>query len=400
VLAFAPARVSGFYYQPRTFGVVHLVTLGFVSGSILGALYLVAPLAFRLALPARRSDWAAFAAFTIGTLGMVSHFWIDRPVGMLWAAPLPFLALAFVGGRVLHGLPRAPIDPAVKLHVGLACLNILVAGALGFLLGFNKLRPTFALPAFAGVLAHAHLAGVGWALMMVMGAGYRMLPMFLPSAMPAGPWLLATAVVTEVGLIGFVAHALARAQASAAWAAVVAAGILLFLTRVAWMLRHRKPAPQALMRPDWGMAHALSGMLCLLASIALGVFLAAAEPSERTLQLGKLYGLLALVGFLAQMVLGVESRLLPMAAWLWSFAEGGYTDQPGSQYLWPIRRVQAAGFLAWTVGLPLLGYGLYSDSALWVRAGAGLLLFTALASLANGAVVLRRSAARAPSQRS
>src|SRR6185436_2897492 len=122
----------------------------------------------------------------------------------------------------------------------------------GFLLGFNKVRPSFALPAFAGVVAPANLAAVGWALMMVMGAGYRVLPMFLPSAMPAGGWLWASAIVTELGLGGFVAHALLRGETHAFWAAAIAAGLLLFLTRVVWMLRHRKPAPKALRRPDWG----------------------------------------------------------------------------------------------------------------------------------------------------
>jgi hypothetical protein len=400
VLVFAPARVAGFYYQPRAFGVVHLVTLGFLSGSILGALYLVAPLAFRLALPARKADWAAFASFGIGTLGMASHFWMDRPVGMLWAAPLPWLAFAWVGGRVARGLPAAPIPAAVKLHVALACANILLAGLLGFLLGFNKLRPTLPLPGFAGVVAHAHLAAVGWVLMMVMGAGYRVLPMFLPSAMPAGGWLWATALVTEAGLLGFVGHALVRAEASAIWAAVIAAGIFSFLSRVVWMLRHRKPAPKQLLRPDWGLAHVFFAMLCLLTSLGLGLYLSAAQPSEHTLQLGKLYGLLALLGFFAQMVIGVEARLLPMAAWLWSFAEGGYVDQPGSQYAWPLRGLQAAGFAAWALGLPLLGYGACAERERWVAVGAGLLLAATLGASLNAAVVLRRARIRTPVDRS
>jgi hypothetical protein len=47
----------------------------------------------------------------------------------------------------------------------------------------------------------------------------------------------------------------------------------------------------------------------------------------------------------------------------------------------------------------MLGYGFHSDVGRWVSAGAGLLLFTTLASLANGAVVLRRSRTRAPVDR-
>lgn len=395
VLVFAPGRVAGFYYQPRAFGVVHLVTLGFISGSILGALYLVAPLAFRLSLPARRIDWVAFSLFAIGTLGMASHFWMDRPLGMLWAAPLSFFALAYVGGRALRGLATAPIPRELKLHVAFAYINILFAGMLGFVLGLNKVRPLAALPALAGVVAHAHLAAVGWALMMVMGAGYRLLPMFLPSAMPRGGWLSVTAAVTQLGLMGFVLSALARGEASVVWAALMASGILLFLTRVAWMLRHPKPTPKKLHRPDWGMAHALSGLVCLVGSMGLGLYLTSVEPSDQTLQLGKVYGLLGLVGFLAQMVMGVESRLLPMTAWLWSFAEGGYADQPESPHEMPIRELQAAGFLAWTLGLPVLAYGLYSEAERWISAGAALLLLATLGGLANGIVVLRRSRRRA-----
>lgn len=396
ILTLAPERVAGFFYQPRMFGVVHLVTLGFVSSSILGALYLVAPLAFRLALPARWPDWAAFSCFAVGTLGMASHFWIDRPIGMLWAVPLPLFALAYVGGRVLYGLRAAPVPPEAKLHVGLACANVLLAGSLGFLLGLNKLRPLVALPPFAGLVAHAHLAAVGWALMMFMGAGYRLLPMFLPSEMPRGRSLLVSAALTQLGVVGLLAEALARGELSVVSPALIAAGILAFLSRVAWMLRHPRPAPRALLRPDWGMAHARSAFVCLLVAIGLGTFLAWAEPSENTLQLGKVYGLLGLVGFLSQAILGMEGRLLPMAAWLWSFAEGGYVDQPGSQYEMPVRPLQAAGFLLWTLGLPALAYGLYADAAAWTSAGAAGLLFTTLASAANGIVVMRRSRRRAP----
>src|SRR5262249_19124715 len=56
VLLVSPGRTFGFYYQPRMFALVHLVTLGFITSSVLGSLYLVAPLALRVSLPARRLD--------------------------------------------------------------------------------------------------------------------------------------------------------------------------------------------------------------------------------------------------------------------------------------------------------------------------------------------------------
>ena len=37
-------------------------------------------------LPARATDYAAWVFYAIGVLGMVSHFWIDSPKGMVWSA--------------------------------------------------------------------------------------------------------------------------------------------------------------------------------------------------------------------------------------------------------------------------------------------------------------------------
>jgi hypothetical protein len=118
--------------------VVHLITLGWISGSILGAIYLVAPLALRFPLPAGRPDHAAFACFAVGVMGMASHFWIDRPAGMAWSAALANLAFAWVSARVLAGLRRAAVPPEVKLPVAFAFANALLAAGLGLLLALNK----------------------------------------------------------------------------------------------------------------------------------------------------------------------------------------------------------------------------------------------------------------------
>ena len=67
VLAVRPELPGGFFYHPKMIALVHLVTLGWLSGSILGAFYIVAPLVLRLPMPVRWPDWAAFAAFGLGT---------------------------------------------------------------------------------------------------------------------------------------------------------------------------------------------------------------------------------------------------------------------------------------------------------------------------------------------
>jgi hypothetical protein len=56
VAALDTRGVGGFFYHPRMLAVVHLMTSGWISSSILGPIYIVGPLAFRMPLPARPAD--------------------------------------------------------------------------------------------------------------------------------------------------------------------------------------------------------------------------------------------------------------------------------------------------------------------------------------------------------
>lgn len=387
--ALAPRSLAGFFYSPRLLAVVHLVTLGWISSSILGAVYVIGPLAFRMAMPAGAGDYLAFAAFAVGVAGMSSHFWIDSPRGMAWGAAMAAPAMAYVAGRGLRGLRHAPVPFEARLPMGLAFLNIVAAAGLGLLVAVNKVGPFLPVAHLDVVLAHAHLAALGWGAMMVIGAGYRILPMVLPAAMPGGAVVYAAPLLLQAGLAALVWSFLAGGSR---WpgASLAAAGLLAFVSRVSWMLRHLRPAPPERPRPDWATAHVLQAVVYLIGASGLGLYLSAAEPSETTLALASAYGVLGLVGFLAQIVVGVEGRILPLFAWLWGFADRGHARMPPSLHTAAVRPLQAAGFALWTVGVPLLALGMGRDRPGLLRAGSAALLVAVLASLANAVVVLTR----------
>jgi len=108
-VALDPRGVAGFYYHPRMVAIVHLVTLGWITSSILGAVYMIGPMALRMPMPARAADRWAFGLFVTGVSGMVIHFWIAEHSGMAWAAGMVILAVSQVAWRVLGALPAAPI---------------------------------------------------------------------------------------------------------------------------------------------------------------------------------------------------------------------------------------------------------------------------------------------------
>lgn len=384
VLILDPRMPGGFFYHPRMIAVVHLLTLGWIGGSILGAFYIVAPLALGTPMPARAIDGAACAMFGLGTSGMVAHFWLGTYDGMAWSALLVTGGVAIVGRAALRLPPATPW--AVRLHVQLAFANFIAAAALGVVIGLDKSRGFLEVSPIAAAFAHAHLAAIGWPVMLVMGLAYRLIPMVLPATMPRGGSLVASAVLVEAGLAVLVPALLFGWSAAAAGAALVAAGLLVFVARMGGIARHRMPRPPALPARDWSVWQVRASFAWLVLSIALGAMLVAGPAGARATALAWVYGVAGLVGFLGQIIVGMQGRLVPMYAWYRAMAARDGAPPPfGAHDLVSPPHARAVFFL-WSAGVPLLAWGLATGNPAVIRIAA-LLLGAGLA--ANGVYLTR-----------
>ena len=312
-VAFDPRAVSGFFYHPRMLAVVHLVTLGWITGSILGWVRVVGPLALRLAVPVTRGDYWAYAFVAIGTSGMASHFWLETFAGMAWSASMVLIGLLHAAVRLAGRTRAVAVAGPIAVHLALAGVHLVLAGTAGVLIGIDKVTDVVPGDALSNVYAHAHahLAAVGWASMMAVGVGYRLLPMVIPSAIPQGRALYAGAVLLQTGVVGLVATLVTGWPGAWFFAVCVAAGLAVFLLQVVWMTTHRRLPPVTLARPDFGAVQAGHALLYLVLTTLCGVILAGTGTAAWTAQLAMLYGVLGLLGFLAQMVVAMELRLLP-----------------------------------------------------------------------------------------
>jgi hypothetical protein len=355
------------------------VTVGWITFSILGAMYVVGPLALHMELRPRRMDYVAYACGVVGLIGMVGHFWIQEYPGMAWSAATIASGVLYMTGRFIAAIRRAMIQPAVKLHVVLACVNFWLAAFMGLSIAFDKF--THFLPGFviANVFAHAHLAALGWATMMVVGVAYRMLPMLFPSKMATPRSMYASAVLLEVGVLGLFWTLLLRSPRAIVFGLAVVAGLLAFATRVVWMRRHMVSKPAGAPRVDFGLLHAGGAALSLVAAVTIGLTLLLRPSSPQMLRAAAAYGVFGLIGFLGQMVTAMEARLLPMVTWYWAYAASDYRIAPPSPHSMRDRRLQTIVFAGWTIGVPILAGGMFLESADLVRLGA-LALFTGVAT--------------------
>ena len=394
LVAWDPQAVLGFFYHPWMMVPVHLVTLGWLSASIVGGLYMVAPMALRTRLAESRADVFACVAYVLGLWGMVAHFWIDSYGGMVWSVLWLVYVFVLVGWRAWVALRTARVPLGVKLHVTLAFANLLGVATLGIIMGFVKVGWMALGTPLSNVAAHFHLAAVGWILMMIVGMAYRLLPMVLPSAMPPDGFPLASAVLLELGALGLASSWLLGWPPKGVAGLTVTLGVGVFVAAVVWMLRHRRPRSKGLPKVDAGLLQVAQGFFYLLVALGLGFYFVFGSWDEVTrLDWVPVYGVVILLGFGAQLILGMGARLFPLYGWLLAMAasEDGTPPSPPHGLTWAALRWWT--LLAWTVGVPLLAWAFLRQQPQALTVAACLLGSAVLASGVNFGRALREGKA-------
>ena len=100
---------------------------------------------------------------------------------------------------------------------------------------------------------------------------------------------------------------------------LVVGGLGAFVAQIRTIVKRRLPRPPALPRRDWSTWQTHVAFLWLLVATVLGVILSVGLGGESALTLMWIYGVAGLVGFLAQIVTGMQGRLVPFYAWYRAF---------------------------------------------------------------------------------
>ena len=132
-----------FYYQGRVLAITHLVTLGWITTTIMGASFLVAPLILSVPLHSERLGRWQLPPLVLGTAVMFVHFWTGQYRGVAPGALLVLLAtILFVVNLTLtlHRISRRDVSTRY-LIASLVYLSATVI--LGNLMALDKVRTSW-----------------------------------------------------------------------------------------------------------------------------------------------------------------------------------------------------------------------------------------------------------------
>jgi hypothetical protein len=384
-----PGLPGGYFLHPRMVALVHLVTVAWISGSILGAFYIVAPLALGMPLPVSGRDWIAGGAFALGTMALVAAFWFGHYGAVAWGGLFVLSAIAWLGVRAARGLRVATAPGPVLLHVMLAFANIALAAVLGGAIGLDRAYGVFRWSVVSATFAHAHLAAVGWPMMMVVGLAYRLVPMFLPARMPTGRRLALSAALLQSGLSVTVVAQLTGSRLLPAGALLLVLGFTAFMSNIRAAVKHRLPRPPALPARDWSTWQTHVAIVWLCVAVGLGGALTMMPAGPWQIAAAWVYGVAGLVGFLAQVVVGIQGRLVPLYAYYRAMAARDGQPPVRAANQLPTPRFARPIFLLWTLGVPWLAWGLAVQDGFSVRAAAGCLFLGVVVGAAYLAYLMR-----------
>lgn len=294
---------------------LHLITLGVLAMTAMGAAYQMLPVATRRQLgPAwacSLSWWMFVPGVALLSLGMATSL----PWALEVGAGLALAALVLFAVLVAGNLVRVDDLPTVTWPVWLALAALVGALALAALLVADT-KVTLLDDRPAAAAAHAVLAGYGFMGMLVAGFSAVLLPMFVlsrPVDDALGRRLAMAALVALVLAVGGVVAGSGRLAALGAACALGAAGFYLRGQKRVLATRMRKT-----LEPFFRLLKL--GWLMLVLSLLAGLALALGAPASRW---GAAWGILLVLGWLLSFATGILQRIMPFLASMHSGARGG-----------------------------------------------------------------------------
>jgi len=285
---------------------LHLVTLGVLAMTAVGATLQLFPIATRQAVrsvtAARLVWWLLAPGVALFAAGAASY----RPQLLGAGAALAVVALAVYGWLLFENLRRARGMRAVVAHGwgALAALVLLAASGLALVAHYEH---GLALDRGAFAAAHLLLAAYGFVGLLAMGLSQFLLPMFAVSPAPSARSAFAVLAAAAAAIL------LALAALYSSSTPLLGAAALLGLAAAAAHVAAMEGALRRRLRPQLGPAFLLVRVAwaCLLASLALAALLAfdLAPPRAATL-----FGVLLVPGWLLTFLLAVLQRIVPFLA--------------------------------------------------------------------------------------
>lgn len=299
-------------WSPVTLALTHLLTLGFLCASMVGALLQILPVVVGVNVPrVRLTAGVVYLLLTLGTCALSAAFLSSAPVLFKLALPILLFSFVWLLTACAYGLSRAENSSVTSTAIRLSLVALAVAVGLGAAAASAFAWP-IGLPFMRLTNLHAAWGLLGWVGLLTIGVAYQVVPMFQVTPVYSRTmtrWLV-PALFVLLGLWTVLNVIFQEGWHSSLLSVLAGAGYATFCIVTLYLLWHRKrPKPEATTL-FW-----YAGIISLLACAGLwfaGELLpGVADAPAYPLALGVLF----IIGFAYSVINGMLYKIVPFLVW-------------------------------------------------------------------------------------
>jgi hypothetical protein len=365
------------YFHPRTLAITHTMALGWGPMIILGASHQLVPVLIEAKL---FSNFLAYLSFVLAGLGIPLLVYSFFQFQLNWVAETGAIlinaAIICYLINLAVSISQSKKENVHAVFVFTASVWLLITTLIGLLLLCNFTESILPKDSLYYLSLHAHIGVVGWFLLLVIGVGSRLIPMFLISKYDNRKELWLIYFLVNGALISFIILFFSGVDnvLYILPMSCVLLALILFAKYCykAYQQRIRKQVDVLVKISLLSVAMMLLPILLLLVMIVLLVF------SFADARLALAYGFSIFFGWLTAIILGMTFKTLPFIVWNKVYhnrAGKGKTPNPKDLFSESVFNKMGIAYLA---GFCLFLTGVLLSNTITLQIASVLLLITAV----------------------
>jgi len=383
LLIFSTPAFLQHYFHPHTLAITHIMALGWGTMMILGASHQLVPVLIEGKLYSNTLAYLSFAFAAIGIPLLVIGFYnFDFGWPAQWGAIFINAAVIFYLINIAVSMAKSKNENVHAVFVFTGTLWLLITTIVGLFLVYNFTHNILSRDSLSYLPLHAHLGIIGWFLMLVIGVGSRLIPLFLISKYDNTKILWWIYSLINFALISFIVFFL---YVKITWLyllplVAIAAAIILFgyYCYHAYHQRLRKKVDYQVKISLLSVFMMALPLIFLLIVILLLLF------SVDNIHLILTYGFCIFFGWITAIIFGMTFKTLPFIVWNKVYHDKaglGKTPNPKELFSDKIFLIMGISYLS---GFVLFVTGVLISNELTIKIASIFLLIAAI--LYNGNV--------------
>lgn len=374
LLFFSSGSFLGHYFQPHVLAITHIMALGWGTMIIFGSSHQLVPVIIEGSLFSEKLAYISFILAAVGIPLLVYGFYtFNMGPGTRSGGILVVSAIIIYLINLCLSAYKSKSENVHMFFVITAAGWLLLTALLGLTLVYNFTMLFLSADSLHYLSLHAHLGIVGWFLLLVVGVGARLIPMFLISKYTNEKLLWWIYSLINGGLIIYcVLFCLPIAKY------FIALPTLLLLTAILCFIYYCYHSFKQRIRKNVDdqmkislisiLMIAIPALLLLIAIILLNVAI------KQKIQIVLEYGFLIFFGWITAIILGMTFKTLPFIVWNKVYHEKStesQTPNPKDLFNHVIFKIMSVVYLA---GLVSFACGIFTSLLMLLTIGAFLLV--------------------------